>query len=76
MRDKELQELVKASYTNVAIKGRDTARIYHAVVKLDGLLLDARREVMKRDAEIQRLKRHLAALPADLRNQYNPDPDR
>lgn len=35
MKDKELSQLIKISYEQVGLKGRDAARIYHAVVELD-----------------------------------------
>lgn len=39
MKAKELRELTKISYHQVAVNGRDAARIYHAVVELDGQAL-------------------------------------
>ncbi len=40
MKRKELQNLISISYRQVALNGRDAARIYHAVVELDGQVLE------------------------------------
>lgn len=36
MKAKELLQLIKTSYDQVGLRGKETARIYHAVVELDG----------------------------------------
>lgn len=76
MKARELQELIKISYEQVATKGRDSAMIYHAVVEMDGKYLEQKRKIALLEREIQTMRRHLAAFPAELRNQYNPIPDR
>lgn len=36
MKSKELIGLIKTSYHQVGLRGKETARIYHAMVELDG----------------------------------------
>jgi hypothetical protein len=46
MKASELTKLIKISYDQVGRMGRDAARIYHAVVELDGQVMMWRKRAL------------------------------
>lgn len=52
MRQEELDRLVKTSYEIVALQGSDAARVYHAIVELDMMLIKLKKRAETLDSEL------------------------
>lgn len=64
MKSDELNQLVKVAIEQVARNGRDAARVYHAIVKLD-------RQVHEQSQKIAELEAQLYNVLHDM--DYRPD---
>lgn len=64
MKRSELNDLIQTAIRQVAVNGRDVARVYLAIVKLDEQILELKHQLMVAETKLIEAEQRLGVAPA------------